>query len=177
MSLILELFLVDNNYDLVIELQKAFLPYPEVKILCDNILNVAECSVVSPANSFGRMDGGIDLVYANYFGWDLQERVMDAIDRLPRAILPVGSSIIVKTNHKKIPYLIVSPTMRTPEPVPASNAYFAMSSTLKVAHQNPKKIKTIFCPGLGTGVGKIPYADAAKEMASAYSKSLIQIKN
>ena len=173
----MELILVDTNNDFVDELQNAFAPFSEVKIFCDSILNVAENSVVSPANSFGRMDGGIDLAYANYFGWDLEERVMDAIDRLPGAILEVGSSIIVNTNHKKIPWLIVSPTMRTPEPVPSSHAYFAMSSTLKVAHKNPDKIKKIFCPGLGTGVGRISYADAATEMARAYDKFLNQILN
>ena len=173
----MELILVDNEIDLVNEWQKAFSPYPEVKIFCDKILNVAECSVVSPANSFGRMDGGIDLVYSNFFGWDLEERVMDAIDRLSGAILPIGSSIIVNTNHTKIPWLIVSPTMRTPEPVPSSHAYFAMNSTLKVAHQHPDKIKKIFCPGLGTGVGRISYSDAANEMAKAYDKFSNQILN
>lgn len=173
----MDLNLVDINRDLVSEWQKAFTSFAEVKIFCDNILDIAECSVVSPANSFGRMDGGIDLIYANYFGWDLEERVMDTIDRLPGAILPVGSSIIINTNHKKIPYLIVSPTMRTPEPVPSSHAYFAMISTLKVAHQNPEKIKKIFCPGFGTGVGRISYSDAANEMAKAYSKFFNQILN
>ncbi|MBT8379098.1 MAG: macro domain-containing protein [Ignavibacteria bacterium] len=170
----MELILVDKEIELVNEWQKAFSPFPEVKILCDDILDVAECSVVSPANGFGRMDGGIDLIYANYFGWDLEEKVMDSIDRLPGAILPVGSSIIVNTNHKKIPWLIVSPTMRTPEPVPSSHAYFAMNSTLKVAHQHPAKITKVFCPGLGTGVGRISYSDAATEMVKAYGKFLEQ---
>ena len=173
----MELILVDTNDELVSEWRKAFLSFPEVKIFCDNILNVAECAVVSPANSFGRMDGGIDLIYADYFGWDLEERVMDAIDRLPGAILPVGSSIIINTNHKRIPYLIVSPTMRTPEIVPSSHAYFALSSTLKVTHQYAEKIDKIFCPGLGTGVGRIPYSDAANEMAKAYSNFVNQILN
>jgi hypothetical protein len=152
----LELILVDTNDELVSEWRKAFSSFPEVKIFCDNILNVAECSAVSPANSFGRMA---------------------AIDRLPGAILPVGSSIIINTNHKRIPYLIVSPTMRTPEIVPSSHAYFALSSTLKVTHQYAEKIDKIFCPGLGTGVGRIPYSDAANEMAKAYSKFVNQILN
>ena len=79
----MELIIVDSNKELVNELKNAFAQFPEVKIFCDGILNVAENSVVSPANSFGRMDGGIDLIYANYFGWDLEERVMDAIDSTP----------------------------------------------------------------------------------------------
>ena len=150
----MELFLVDNNYDVVKELENAFSKFSEVKILHANILDIAECAIVSPANSFGFMDGGIDLVYSNYFGWDLERKVQSAIDRLPNAILPVGSSIIVETNHPKIQYLIVSPTMRMPEVVPASNAYFAMSATLKIAFQNSDKIKKVFCPGLGTGADR-----------------------
>ncbi|MBK7630526.1 MAG: macro domain-containing protein [Ignavibacteriales bacterium] len=173
----MELYLVDNNYSLVKELENAFSNFPEVKVHYGNILDVAEFAFVSPANSFGHMDGGIDLVYSNYFGWDLERKVKNTIDQLTDAMLPVGSSIIVETNHPKIPFLIVSPTMRMPEVVPASNAYFAMSAILKITHQNSDKIKKVYCPGLGTGVGHIPFDKAANEMANAYSKYKLEHKN
>ena len=173
----MKLYLVDDNADLVSEWEKAFSEFPEVEVLCDNILNVAECAIASPANSFGYMDGGIDLVYSNYFGWDLEKRVKKAIDELPEAFLPVGSSIIVKTGHIRIPYLIVAPTMRMPEEVKAANAYFAMSAILRTALKNLNKINKLFCPGLGTGVGKIPFDEAAKEMANAYKKFKQQLKH
>jgi hypothetical protein len=43
-------------------------------------ISEAKCdAVVSPANSFGFMDGGIDMAYSRYFGWHVQDCVQDAI--------------------------------------------------------------------------------------------------
>jgi O-acetyl-ADP-ribose deacetylase (regulator of RNase III) len=46
-----------------------------VSIHRGSILDVQFDAVVSPANSFGFMDGGIDAVYLNHFGNDIQLRV------------------------------------------------------------------------------------------------------
>jgi O-acetyl-ADP-ribose deacetylase (regulator of RNase III) len=35
--------------------------------------------IVSAANSFGLMDGGIDYAISTFFGWDLQRRVQKVI--------------------------------------------------------------------------------------------------
>ena len=40
---------------------------PSVAISCGNIFEQAADAIVSPANSFGFMDGGIDLVYSHHF--------------------------------------------------------------------------------------------------------------
>jgi len=42
-----------------------------VEIHRGNILDLKVDAVVSPANSFGFMDGGIDMVYSRHFGWNL----------------------------------------------------------------------------------------------------------
>jgi len=34
------------------------------------------------------------------------------------------------------------------------------------------KINIVACPGLGTGIGKMPYAEAAEQMAMAYKNFL-----
>lgn len=39
-----------------------------------SILDVECDAVVSPANSFGFMDGGIDFIYMDYFGKDIHRR-------------------------------------------------------------------------------------------------------
>jgi hypothetical protein len=39
-----------------------------------DILTRTADAILSPANSFGFMDGGIDLLYSNFFGWELQDR-------------------------------------------------------------------------------------------------------
>lgn len=41
---------------------------------CD--ITTLKCdAIVSPANSFGFMDGGVDLALSARFGWSLQDRV------------------------------------------------------------------------------------------------------
>lgn len=44
-----------------------------------SILDVRCDAVVSPANSFGFMDGGIDLIYSYHFGWHVQEQLQKLI--------------------------------------------------------------------------------------------------
>jgi O-acetyl-ADP-ribose deacetylase (regulator of RNase III) len=116
------------------------------------------------------MDGGIDLEYSNYFGLKPQEEVQKLIGLRPEGYLPVGAAVLVKTGNEKIPYMISAHTMVNPGPVDSSNAFFAMSAILQVAHRHKYIVKKVFCPGLATGVGQVPYESAAKEMARAYRK-------
>src|SRR5215831_12926516 len=113
----MELFLVDTEPELVSCWNKEFSKFPEVKILCSDILSIAQNAIVSPANGYGYMDGGIDLLYLNYFGNQIQKTVLDTIAPCPEGYLPVGTSLVVHTRDKRIPYLIVSPTMLIPGPV------------------------------------------------------------
>src|SRR5262245_13154024 len=48
---------------------------PDVTLFEGNILSLRGDAIVSPANSFGFMDGGIDLAYAQFFGPDLPDRL------------------------------------------------------------------------------------------------------
>jgi O-acetyl-ADP-ribose deacetylase (regulator of RNase III) len=164
----MKLTLVDLNIELVQHWQDAFASFPEVEILCDDILAVAHNCLVSPANSYGYMDGGIDYVYYNYFGPNIQVKVQEAIDRRPEGMLPVGASLVVKTGDQKIPYLIVAPTMELPGAVSFQNCYHAMVAVLRAASKYPDKIVHVYCPGLATGVGRVEPQYAAEEMASAY---------
>jgi O-acetyl-ADP-ribose deacetylase (regulator of RNase III) len=166
----IELWLVDMNHELVRAWQKAFGDFDEVHIECENILDIAENTIVSPANSYGYMDGGIDLAYTDYFGLKPQEEIQKKISLRPEGYLPVGSAVLVVTGDNKIPYLISAPTMLSPGPVDSSNAFFAMSAILQVAHKNNHIVQKVFCPGLATGIGRVPYVQAAGEMAHAYGK-------
>jgi hypothetical protein len=69
-------------------------------------------AVVSPANSFGFMDGGIDHHYSHVFGWHVQERLQKSIAKHHHGELLVGAAEIVPTDHSRIPYVIAAPTMR-----------------------------------------------------------------
>jgi hypothetical protein len=52
---------------------KAFQGVENVQIHQGSIFDVSADALVSPANSFGFMDGGIDAQYSQAFGWDLSD--------------------------------------------------------------------------------------------------------
>ncbi len=165
----MKLFFVDDHPDLIEALRLAFAAFPEVTVTCGNILAVAENTLVSPANSRGYMDGGIDRHYLDFFGQRLQQTVQDAIRRRPEGHLPVGAALIVPTGSPQIPYLVVAPTMQEPDMVEADHCYRAMRAVLRIAHQNVTIVERLYCPGLGTGVGGVPFSNAAQAMANAYA--------
>ena len=70
--------------------------------------------LVSPANSFGLMSGGIDGAITAFFGDALEDRVQDEIWRVYRGEQPVGSCLVVPTEDARCPWLAHCPTMRTP---------------------------------------------------------------
>jgi O-acetyl-ADP-ribose deacetylase (regulator of RNase III) len=165
----MQLHLVDTDPALVAAWKEFFNPFPEVVVHHDNILAVADNTVVSPANGFGFMDGGIDQVYRDVFGPQVEQRMQEAIARRPEGHLPVGASLLLRTGHSRIPFLIVAPTMLMPEPASGSDCYRAMRAVLRLADQNAELVRAIYCPGLATGVGRVSPAIAAEEMARAYS--------
>ena len=166
----MNLHFVDLEPDVVAALQDAFEPFPEVRILREDILNIATCAVVSPANSYGFMDGGIDLAYTRFFGRRPETELQDAIAQLPDGHLKVGSAMLVTTGHVRIPYLVSAPTMQLPSRIPPQNCFYAMAATLNLARKHADIISDLYCPGLGTGVGCVEPEDAAREMFNAYKK-------
>lgn len=173
----MELWLVDIDPLVVEAWEIAFEGCSNVYIRQDDILSIAENTIVSPANGYGIMDGGIDLIYSEYFGEKPQKEVQKKISRRPDGILPVGSAVLVETGNAKIPYMISAPTMIVPEKVDKANVYFAMSAILKVANTNRNIVKKIFCPGLATGTGGVLPIDAATEMAHCYKKFMANLFN
>src|SRR4051794_40598373 len=85
-----------------------------VSVHFGDILDVACDAVVSPANSYGFMDGGIDALYSRHFGWGVEERLQKAIRERHHGELLVGTAEIVETGDEGIPYVIAAPTMRVP---------------------------------------------------------------
>jgi len=164
-----KLHLIDSSEQVTAALQMAFAPFPEVTVRHGDLLAVAEHCIVSPANSYGYMDGGFDRVLLDFFGASIQFRVQDVISSRPEGLLPVGASVLVRTGHSRVPFLIVAPTMTLPEHVEPSNAHRAMRAVLRIGRE---LAGSIFCPGLCTGVGAVSPRDAADAMARAYAESL-----
>ena len=149
----------------------AFASVPGVEVVGGDILQVKCDAIVSPANSFGFMDGGLDHLLSERFGWDLEKKVQQAIRSRPMGELLVGEAALFPTGDALIPWLICAPTMRVPMRIRTSvNAYLAMKALLvtAAAHQGEIPIETIAVPGLGTGIGCLAPDVAARQMCQAY---------
>jgi O-acetyl-ADP-ribose deacetylase (regulator of RNase III) len=133
--------------------------------------------LVSPANSFGMMDGGMDAAITAFFGMQLMERVQQQILDDYLGEQSVGTSFIVATGHPQYPFLAHTPTMRVPMQIVGTDIpYIAMWAMLLAVRQHNRTasapIVKIACPGLGTGIGRIAPSEAARQMALAYDHFL-----
>jgi len=170
-ELIIELYALDH--DLAQAWRLAFKRYPNVHVSQGDILSVNATALVSPANSFGFMDGGLDLKISTKLGWQIEQRVRQEILAKHDGELPVGNALIVPTDVAQLPWLICSPTMRVPMDVSQTvNAFLAFRAVLRAigAHNKTSQapILSVACPGLGTGEGRMPPSQCAHQMVRAY---------
>jgi O-acetyl-ADP-ribose deacetylase (regulator of RNase III) len=146
-----------------------------VEIIEKDITKVNCDAIVSPANSFGFMDGGLDYALSERFGWDLEKKLQKKIQELPEGELLVGQALLIETGDTKIPFLISAPTMRIPTNfnIPTSvNAYLAMKAIL-IKAKNKKEISSVAIPGLCTGVGRMNPRIASHQMFQAYDEIIL----
>lgn len=168
------LILVDIKEEVVAAWRVAFDGEPGVEVVQGPFERLPEFdAVVSPANSFGLMDGGIDLAISRFFGWDLMDAVQARIRAEYFGEQPVGTAMIVGTNDEKHPYLIHAPTMRVPMDIRGTDyAYLAMLAVLRSVRDHnrvqTRRIDTVACSGLGTATGKLEPRVAAAQMVLAW---------
>ncbi len=168
-----EVRLVAFDIGLFYTWQKHFGSLENVSVLDGDILAYEADAIVSPANSFGYMDGSLDLKYSQHFGWDLENSLREYLERFHYGEIAVGQAVIIETGDTGIQYLISAPTMRVPMNVADTvNAYLAFKAVLQAVNDFNKshhnQIRSILCPGLGTGEGKMSYEDCAFQMLQAY---------
>ncbi len=148
----------------------------QVEIITTSILDVDCDAVVSPANSFGFMDGGIDAIYSEHFGWDLQLKLRRKILDRHHGELLVGAAEIVETGHAVPRFLIAAPTMRVPMALPSEtiNPYLATRAAfLTIRAAKDMTIQSVAFPGMGTGVGRVPAAICARQMRTAFNEVVL----
>lgn len=162
--------LVDINASVVAAWRKEFQPFPEVQVTMGSIFDVEANTLISPANSFGNMDGGLDGKLFDFFGPGIEAAVRARLTEEFHGELPVGLATLVETKHERFPYLICAPTMRYPTDVSRTiNAYLAMKALLNVAHHHPDPLQ-IAVPGLCALSGRMPPVDVARQMRIAYER-------
>lgn len=152
----------------------------DVEVHRGSVLDVDAQAVVSPANSFGWMRGGIDAVYARTFP-AIEQHVRSAVLAYHGGELPVGQALIVPTEAPSPAWLISAPTMREPgevlppdtvHPYLAARAVFNLwrHGRLEDDRLVRRVVRTIALPGLGTGVGGVPPENCARQVMAAWDE-------
>lgn len=137
--------------------------------------------IVSPANSFGLMDGGLDWYINRYLfpldRLEISEYVKQKIIQEYSGEQPVGTCLLVyaKAVDDRNFILAHTPTMRVPKDVSnTDNAYLAFKALLNSVNNynkvtgNKNPIRNIACSSFCTGVGDMPHDRAGKQMRLAY---------
>lgn len=163
----------DTSSALVAAWRSVFGSDAGVEVSQGEIFDLEADAIVSPANSFGHMDGGIDLVYSRRFGFQLEERLQATLVEHHFGELPVGQAIVLPTGDAGIPFLVSAPTMRVPASIARThNTFLAFRAALIAVllhNRGPgPAIGSILVPGMGTGVGEMPPERAARQMKAAY---------
>lgn len=162
----MKLILCDLNPEVTAALAAAFAE-TGVQVVTGNILSHSGEAILSPANSFGWMDGGIDLPYRNLFGYSLEVRLQFLIAEQFDGELPVGQAVAVRTVHPQFKWLISAPTMRTPGQIRGTdNVFQAFKAALICAKKSG--VMELFSPGMGTLTGGLEPQDAAGQMLRAW---------
>ncbi|MGW5050779.1 macro domain-containing protein [Actinokineospora sp. NPDC004072] len=153
---------------------------PRVRVHRGSVLDVDAQAVVSPANSYGWMRGGIDAVYARAFP-RVEESVRSAVLAYHGGELPVGEALIVPTGARSPRWLISAPTMREPStvlPPDTVHPYLAARAVFRLWRDGvfddgaPIRgaVRTVAMPGLGTGVGGVSPQTCARQVAAAWDE-------
>jgi len=167
-----KVYLRDSKPELVTYWKQYFHAF-DIDIAQSDILGIKADAIVSPANSFGFMDGGIDLHYRNKFGMNSEKLVQKNIDLHYYGELAVGEALSIPLRNQSFKYLIVAPTMRLPMRVDNTmNPYLSFRAALLKAKY--LGIDSIACPGMGTGTGQACLEMVARQMLVAYVNVVLQ---
>ncbi|MBX7219985.1 MAG: macro domain-containing protein [Blastocatellia bacterium] len=171
---VVRVVLVDINPKMIQAWEQAFSHNPEVEIVLGSMLDRQVDAWVTPTNSRGNMDGGLDAILKKHFGPAIEKAVKEEIALRYKGLIPVGHAVCVRTGRPVPQFLISSPTMQAS----AQN----ISDTLNVAlacaaafqmidMQNaeiPGCIDSVALPGLGANTGRVPVAMCAHLMWLVY---------
>ncbi len=165
----MRLILCDHKTELCDIWSAVFRNEHDVEIVNSSFESVSDYDcIVSPANSFGLMDGGFDAALIKYFGAGLMQRVQSYILNEYAGEQPVGTAFIIEISHSEHKYLAHTPTMRVPKNIANTDAVYNAMRAMLLATFRHGDIQTVLCPGLGTSTGQVPLKQAAQQMYLAY---------
>lgn len=130
--------------------------------------------IVSPANSYGTMTGGIDVDIVKIDS-TIQNKVYAKVkeshylDMDDECYIPVGTCQCVKINH--FLSLLVAPTMKHPKDISDTNNVLLAFNSIMIFLENAayhNSNLSIACPCLGTGCGNMDAEISAKQILAVF---------
>ncbi len=183
-----QIIFFDINPDIVNTMKKN-IKYENAIFVCDDVRKIVNNHsvniLVSPANSMGYMDGGIDGIYSRMFK-DIGKSVMEKIKSFEiksqnsvirgAHVLPIGSAIAIDINSDNYPTcetIFVCPTMEYPRNIEDTPEiiYHSMCALLNLQKNYHNKIIAI--PGLGTATGGL----SAKIACAQINRAIIEYES
>ncbi|GAB7048088.1 macro domain-containing protein [Catenuloplanes indicus] len=171
----LSVVLTDVNARVVDAWRSAFAENPEVTIVRGSLLDQRVDAWVTPTNSHGAMNGGVDAVIKRHLGPGIQMRVQRAIRDAFDGALPIGSAVCVPSGAANPAYLISTPTMEhSAENVRETlNVALACAAAFQAVHmQNAAQrgsVRSVALVGMGAATGKVPPQVCANLMWAGYT--------
>lgn len=172
---VLRVVLTDVNERVVQAWRAAFADTPGIEIRKGSILDEDVDAWVTPTNSQGRMDGGVDAVIKRHLGAGIQLRVRRAIRDRFAGTLPVGSAVCVPSGATVPRYLISTPTMvQSAQNVKDTlNVALACAAAFQAVHRQNRKapgsIRSVALVGMGAQTGRVPARVCANLMWTGYT--------
>ncbi|MFF5184924.1 macro domain-containing protein [Streptomyces sp. NPDC000345] len=171
----LEVVLTDLNAKVVEAWRAAFADTPGIEIRKGSILAEKADAWVSPTNSRGLMNGGVDAAVKRHLGAGIQLRVQRAIRDRFGGRLPVGSAVCVPSGAANPKFLISTPTMeQSSENVSETlNVALACAAAFQAIHRQnsgaPGSIRSVALVGMGARTGRVPAQVCANLMWTGYT--------
>ncbi|WP_432096962.1 macro domain-containing protein [Streptomyces sp. bgisy100] len=171
----LKVVLTDLNADVVKAWRAAFADTPGIEIRKGSILDEDVDAWVSPTNSRGRMDGGVDAAVKRHLGAGIQLRVQRAIRDRFAGSLPVGSAVCVPSGAVAPKFLISTPTMESSSQNVSEtlNVALACAAAFQAIHrqnrETPGSITSVALVGMGARTGRVPARVCANLMWTGHT--------
>lgn len=171
----IKVILVDINPKMIRAWRDTFENEEDVEVVHGSMIDQAVSAWVSPTNSQGNMDGGLDKVIKDHLGGGIEKALKKRIAERYQGRLPVGHAICTPTERPQPRYVISTPTMvgSSEDVSDTMNVALACAAAFQAVNmQNdgePGTIRSVAIPGLGANTGKVPVEICADLMWTGYS--------
>lgn len=165
----MKIYLLDQNRKMCEAWSRRFIGLDNVEIVNDTFSEFMLGhptieGIVSPANSFGIMDGGYDKAIIDCLGRPAQYNVFCMLNIKYNNYQPVGTCMAVPYDMYTI---LHTPTMRYPEKIKDDRVvYNCMYSCLNEAKKS--KLNSVVIPAFGACTGMLDFDVVAQHMYNAY---------